>query len=352
MTRGFFHTPNRLQNYVGTCWAMAGVFLLAFVPLRLWAATDGGQPNRRILLVVDKPNDPFVERISAELTALGFLVVAKEPAHPLETEAREVHAAAAVRLLPSRKGVEIWMADETSGRSLLRQVVVDESPDGPNQNLVALQTAELLRTSIFPKPDSDHPAKAPLVKVTPPPTEPAAPERVSSSESGAQAGLGFLYSPGGAGGALQLWMSLRHRWGKHLGLALDFDGPVHHATLSAAEGTAEVNTYLVGGEIFAHFAPSGSSFILTTGLGLAVVRVGANGKPGPSLVGTSAAVFSSAGFARVGAGWQPSRWLALGVSALAGATPERVTIRFAGNEAGTWGWPFFAAFVIAEVDWR
>ena len=331
---------------------MTVVFFLVFMPPDLWAAPDGGQPNRRILLVVDKPNDPFVERISAELTALGFLVVAKEPAHPLETEARDVHAAAAVRLLPSRKGVEIWMADETSGRSLLRQVVVDESPGGPNQNLVALQTAELLRTSIFPKPDNIRPASAPLVKATNPPAEPPAQKPASSTESGAQAGFGFLYSPGGAGSALQLWLSLHHRLGKHLGLALDFDGPVHHATLSALEGGAEVKTYLAGGEVFARFATEGSRVFLMTSLGLAIVRVSAKGQPNPPLVGTSAAVFSGAGFARVNAGWQASRWLGLGVSALAGATPDRVTIRFAGNDAGKWGWPFLAAFVFVEADWH
>ena len=58
---------------------------------------------------------------------------------------------AAIRILPSRNGVEVWMADEASGRSLLRQAIVDETPGGPNQDVIALQTAELLRTGLFPE---------------------------------------------------------------------------------------------------------------------------------------------------------------------------------------------------------
>ena len=52
----------------------------------------------------------------------------ERPQGPIEASARSEHAVAAIRMLPSRKGVEVWMADETSGRSLLRQVVVDETP--------------------------------------------------------------------------------------------------------------------------------------------------------------------------------------------------------------------------------
>ena len=330
--------------------AIVAVFLFACAPFRLWAAPAPEQPNRRVLLVVDKPDDSFIERIRAELTSLGFVVVARGPVGALETDAREQHAVAAVRVLASRKGVEVWMADETSGRSLLRQVVVDESPGGPDQRLVALQTAELLRTSIFPKQD-----KAQVPQVAPVTTSESPAELVpkpSSGEIGAQAGFGLLYSPGGVGNALHIWLSLHHRWGRRLGVALDLSGPVRQGTISGPEGTADVGAYLIGGEGFARFEAKGPGLFLTTGLGAALLRVNAKGQARPALVSTSSGVFSGAGYARADAGWRPSRWLGLGVAILAGATPKPVTVRFAGNEAGKWGWPFFAAFVLAEIDWR
>jgi hypothetical protein len=350
VNRRFPHLPKRLLRCVWSCRAIVGVFLLTCVPLRLWAAPAEVPSNRRVLLIVDMPSDPFIERIRAEITSLGFVAVARGPVGPLETGAREQHAIAAVRVLASRKGVEVWMADETSGRSLLRQVVVDESPDGPDQSLVALQTAELLRTSIFPKRDKAPPPNATPVTTSRSPAELA--PQPSSGEIGAQAGLGLLHSPGGVGSTLQIWLSLHHCWGRRMGVALDFSGPVRQATVSGPEGTAEVGVYLVAGEIFARFEANGSGLFLTAGLGAAVVRVSAKGQAEPSLVSTSAATLTGAGFARVDAGWQPSRWLRLGVSVLAGATPERVTVRFAGNEAGKWGWPFLAALALAEVDWR
>jgi hypothetical protein len=327
--------------------------LFALVPPRLWAAPTDGIAHRRVLLVLDKPNDPFIERISAELVGLGFSVVARSPAGTLQSDAREQQAVAAVRVLPSRKGVEVWMADETSGRSLLRQVVVDESPDGPNQNLVALQTAELLRTSLFPKPNEVAPATSTAAK---PPAQPAvmvaAPAPPAPRDIGALAGLGFLFSPGGVGKSPQLWLSLHDGWGQRLGVALDFSAPIRHASLSGIEGTAALDSYLVGGEVYSRFETSGSRLELTTGLGAAVAYVRSQGQAQPALVGTSSSVSTGAAFVRAGASWHPARWFGLGVAGLAGATINRVVIRFAGNQAATWGWPFLAAFVFAQADWR
>ena len=126
----------------------------------------------------------------------------RAPQGPIETSARAERAVAAIRMLPSRNGVEVWMADETSGRSLLRQAIVDETKGGPNQNLIALQTAELLRTSLFPRspPGAAKPASAPpapvIVQIAPPPL---------SGESGLMSGFGLLYGAGGASPAWQIW---------------------------------------------------------------------------------------------------------------------------------------------------
>ena len=112
-----------------------------------------------MLIVIDESDDPFAERIKAEVSALGLEVVAVEPwrtgeaIESLDAAGRANQAAAAIRMVASRKGVEIWIANQPTGRSLLRQLVVDERPV-PNEGLVALQTAELLRTTLLSRSET------------------------------------------------------------------------------------------------------------------------------------------------------------------------------------------------------
>ena len=118
-------------------------------------AAAAAEARLRVLIVVDASDDPFAERIKAEVSALGLEVVAVEPwrtgesVESLDAAGRANQAAAAIRMIASRKGVEVWMANQPTGRSLLRQLVVDERAGAPNEGLVALQTAELLRTTLL-----------------------------------------------------------------------------------------------------------------------------------------------------------------------------------------------------------
>ncbi len=57
-------------------------------------------------------------------------------------------------------------------------------------------------------------------------------------------------------------------------------------------------------------------------------------------------------YARAAAGWKVSRWLALGLSGVAGATFAEVRLRLAGNDAGSWGLPLLGVAAFAQLDWR
>ena len=351
------HLPplSRLRQSSRRC--LPAVFFAAWVgvlPASVQSQPLQTREHRRVLLLVDKPGDPFIGRIKAEIAALGLDVVTRAPVGPIETAARAEHAIAAIRMLPSRKGVEVWMADETSGRSLLRQMIVDETPGGPDQNLIALQAAELLRTSFFSQSDKP-PASANLVPPPPVIVVQAAPAR-SSGEGGVQAGVGFLYGAGGASAAWQAWLSFQHLWGRHFGVALDLSAPFYRGTLSGPEGTADVGAFVVGGELLTRFGSERPRLFLTTGLGAGFAAVLATGYPSQQgraqLVGTSSSAYTGLGYLRVSLGWKPAGWLELGISGLAGTTASRVHIRFAGNAAGDWGVPLFAAALFGEVDWR
>lgn len=320
-------------------------------PLPAGAQSQSPEPGqRRVLLIADRPGDSFVARIKAEVATLGLDVVTRAPTGPIESDARSEHAIAAIRLLPSRKGVEVWMADETSGRSLLRQVLIDETAAGPDQNLIALQTAELLRTSFFPKgapPAPPHPAPVETAVAAPaPPTPPAV-------ASVFQVGAGPLYSAGGTSAAWQAWLSLQRVWGGRFGVALDLGLPLFRGTLSGPEGSADVGAVVAGGALLMRFESERQNLFFTAGLGAAFVSVLVKGHESQApLKGTSSTATTGLGTLRASLGWRPRDWLGLGISGLAGATTDRVQLRFAGNSAGTWGFPILATTVFAELGWR
>ena len=312
-----------------------------------------GHAPPRVLLIVDQPDDLFAERIRAELAGLGLTVLTIEPwrtgaqVGPLESAARSERAVAAIRMVASRKGVEVWMADETSGRSLLRQLVVDESAGGPNQGLVALQTAELLRTSLLASSGPVPPPPPPA----PPDVAPPSPE--PEMDAGVQAAVGALASPGGAGAALQAWLTFHRAIGRRWGLALDLSAPVRRATVSGIEGSARVGTYLAGAAALLRLDAPGSGLYAGAGAGVAVVRVGVEGQTAIAMLtsGSDSAI-TGAGYLRADGGFEVARWFRFGARVVAGAALDRVAIHFAGNEGGSWGHVFGAALLLAELHWR
>lgn len=314
------------------------------------AAAEPVEPKR--VLLVEHELDPFLERVGAEISGLGFALVRSDAAGALEEAARSEHAVAAIRVLPSRKGVEVWMSDATSGRSLLRQVIVDESDQGPNQGLVALQTAELLRTSLFTEPPSSSASEASSPMRAAPARMNAAPSPSPALEMGAQAALGMLYSPGGADSALQLGLSVHRSFSPRWGAALDLSAPLRRASVTGLEGSTRVGTYLAGAAVFTRFYRPNTPFFSTLGVGAALLVITFEGDARAPLVASSERALTGAGYLRAEAGLEPTSWLRLGLRGLAGVSAARVRVEFAGNDAGSWGRGFAAALALAEVPWH
>jgi hypothetical protein len=311
------------------------------------AAQAEGRPVLRVLLVIDRTNDPLMARIQAEIAALGLMAILGSSNGPLETSAREQHAAAAVRVLPSHKGVEVWMADATTGRTLTRQLVVDERPAGPDNTLVAMQTAELLRTGLFPKADSS--ATPPATPVATVQVGPVPPPRTDAWRL--RNGLGGLYSPGGVDTAMQDWLTMQRWWHHDLGVALSASLPVLRGSISGPEGRALISPYLGALELCTSFLKDDSRWLLTSSLGGGIVMLRSEGTSKQPLQHGSSSAISGIGYARVELGLKLSKWINLGIAGAAGTTILPVTIRFAGNQAGTWGRVLLASFLQIGVDW-
>ena len=341
----------------------AAVPSIAFAFLFAGAASAAAvEARQRVLIVIDASDDPFAERIKAEVSALGLEVVAVEPwrtgeaIESLDAAGRANQSAAAIRMIPSRKGVEIWVANQPTGRSLLRQLIVDERPGAPNEGLVALQTAELLRTTLLSR--SDVPP-APSVSVSasrssPPaaPPEPAPPAPPPSPpRSALQAGAGALLSPGAGDPALQLWMTISHNVVGPFGIALDLSGPLRAGTLTGPEGSATIGAWLAGAAVFWRYERPATGLYAIAAAGGAVLRLDAKATAVESLLANARTTTAGALYGRADGGFAAARWFRVGVRAIAGAVPSGVPVLFAGNQAGVWGRPFLAALLLVDVSW-
>ena len=168
--------------------------------------------------------------------------------------------------------------------------------------------------------------------------------------------MGGLYGAGGPSSSLQAWLSLQHRWGNHFGIALDLSAPLSLGSLSGPEGHADVGAILVGGEVLLRLPSEKERFAFTSGLGVALASLISKGHPSSEgtkqLFSSSATAYTGAGYLRAEAEWRPVAWLGLGAMGLLGTTLVPMKIRFAGNDAGTWGVPFLGALLFAQAHWH
>jgi hypothetical protein len=303
-------------------------------------------PERhRVLIITDEPNDPFMTRVQAEVGALpGFEVATRRPTGSLDADARAERAEAAIRKVASGKGVEVWMADATTGRSLLRQLVVDESPNGPDQGIIALQTAELLRTGLVARPVAPAPPPVPS-----PPSVTASP--AAPHENAVLAGLGPLWSRGGVGPSWQAWLSYQLLGSDHIGFSLDVSTPVHRGSISSSEGTAHVGVVAAGAGLLARLRSEHAKLTGTATLGAAFASVFTDGHANANYLGSTTTSYAGLAYLRLGVLWNPVRWLGLGAAGLTGTATSHVAIEFANRRVGTWGTVLAAGLLYGELGW-
>jgi hypothetical protein len=339
--------------------ALAAALLSLALP-RFTGEAAAAEARLRVLIVVDASDDPFAERIKAEVSGLGLEVVAVEPwrtgetVESLDAAGRANQAAAAIRMIPSRKGVEVWMANQPTGRSLLRQLIVDERAGAPNEGLVALQTAELLRTTLLSHSEALSPSVSVSATRNPPaPSQPPAspPPPRSPPSVGLQAAVGALYSPGNSEPAIQTWVTVSRIVLRPFGLALDVSAPLRASTVTGPEGSATVGALLAGVAVFAHYERAGSGLYGTVAAGAAALRITAEGTVSDPFVATKESTLAGAIYARGDGGFEVAPWLRFGLRAVAGAVPSGVSVKFAGNEAAVWGRPFLAGMLLVDLAW-
>lgn len=332
----------------------------------LAAGADGESP--RIVLLAPEGESRVALRIRAELRALHFDVVDMQAPEgppsrePLEEAARSSDAVAAVRIVPSKAGIEVWIVDRVTSKTVLREIVSRDARSTSGEADIALRVMELLRASLMeidaPTPPRGEIAPPPRVRalvsprqVPPPVRLPVAAEGLRGSFS-VDLGMGMLLAPGNIGPAGLLHVAAGYRpvpWIGPMVLALV---PVHSLDVRGPEGTAAVRMGLFGAGAEAALAPGGPAWSVTAGAGVSVFWLTAEGSAaGPFFGGRSTGLVTAAPFVRVGARLALLPRLHVRADVLGGATVQQPVIQFAGREAASFGAPFFAPSAAFELSW-
>src|SRR5688572_16435961 len=133
-------------------WRRFGLQLLAAC-CAFAAALGTARAERPSIVLLGSPGG-LPGQIEAELSSLGFRVQTREASSPLETPrelqaaARQAGAEVAVSVRPSALGVEVWLVDRVTGKTLSRELVSREPGQG-QERVIAVRVVELLRASLL-----------------------------------------------------------------------------------------------------------------------------------------------------------------------------------------------------------
>lgn len=325
--------------------------------LGLSGVASADEPRPTIVLLAEA-EDPFALRVAAELRELGFEAVLQDPlgaptSRPsLEAAARSAGAAAAVRAVPSEHGVEVWIADRVTGKTLLREM--HEADAGAEQTL-ALRTVELLRASLLEVrlPDANAgevrlPAalRTRLVEgpAPAPPPDQATPLRLSFAG-------GLTVSPGGFGAAPCLVPGLDWMFSEHVGLVVLGSLPLDGARVERAGETATLSVWLAGGAVRLLPAAPDGRWAPSVELGLLAVSLSGSSETEPGAAPTTASGTGAAPFVRAGIAFALTSGLRLRADLLAGGLTQAARVRLASGEEGTWGSPFVLPSLGIDARW-
>jgi hypothetical protein len=349
------------------------------------------------------------ERVRAELSAMGFSIVldaegSTEPTRDTLAEVAEARdAVAAVALIFSREGVELWVVESAKRETRLRRFVSAEHARAESANAesasaesasagsgnaepanadptLALRTAELLRATLLAV--SAERAVAVDVAAAEPrkPAEPGEPAAQTASEpplttalaaSAASAaaapaapvdpdfsralslrlGTGLVWSAGGLGTFPGLELAAQWWLTKRLGVELAAIVPLARMAEQSPEGSSSTRVAALSLAIAASLPLGNPDWVWDIGGGIAGLALQTKGTPASTAYVQEENVgVAVAPLLRSGLGYAFTRRLRLRLGACLGVSVPRFVVVHAGTTAATWGLPFASAELALEVD--
>jgi hypothetical protein len=327
-----------------------------------------------VVIVSSDPATPTSQRVAKELRGLGLdvLILKATPENAvgrasLERSARSVGAIAALRLIEASEGLEVWVADRVTGKTVIRQLVGPPgTPTDPED--VALGAVELLRASLMelhaPTPSRGEVDVeiAPTVRqiayppaaVAPPAPNPYLPVLALSAGPGVDLGLRAL------GPSLHATVAGWAKLSGPLGARAFVSMPLLAERASVPEGHVQLRSDVLGlGLSFERGMANGWVTPQVT-LGVAACHVGTWGKAAAPLVSSFEQGWYGGAYAQLGAALRLTRGIRLrldGTAVLLAGAPSS-TIKqdpslptTTPRSFGTWGAPAGIASLGLEVLW-
>jgi hypothetical protein len=334
---------------------------LALLFALLLAAPRPGFANAGALIAVVRDADSderTLTRLRAELDALGLRVVevsaptGAESPRNLERAARDVGAFAALRIVSWERGIEVWIADRVTGKTVLRELVA--APGEATDEVVALRAVELLRASLLE-------LELPQAHAGEVPAPPAVqrlvsrPRRLGSSFAPhfeLDLGAGALLSPGGVAPTWQLVVSGRVVVVPRLGFEVTLSLPTLPSTIDEPEGSAEMSVFMGGVGLAAELLPRTSPWLLRAAAGAGAAALRLVGSARPAYVGRTDTVVVALPYGRLDLLYRIGPIFRLGGSIGAGLAFPRAAVSFADRRVATWGRPAGSGALLLELDFE
>jgi hypothetical protein len=298
-------------------------------------------------LVGSDESPTLARNLQIELTAQGFEPILLDTARPGQVtdvgqSVADSHAVGAIWIPVGGEGrLEVWVPD-SGGTPVQRELTVTRSDDA---RVVATSAVELLRANLR-ELDSrrDHrklekERRAAMPGLAPLPPDAAAPAERSGPRWGLALGPAITTSPGGLGASLGVQPELRLWLSDTTGISAFGLVPLMNESVSAEEGNAELQIYVIGAGPRLRLLPH-SLFGADISAGLLAAIMPMKGAATAPLEGVSDTATAAGAFGAVSLSYRLSHTVSVyGVGTL-GRLFEEVEVRFADRAAASWGNPF------------
>jgi hypothetical protein len=313
-----------------------------------------------VVIVSDEPGDVVSARLERDLRSLGLAVMVLQAtpensrdAAALERCARGIGGIAAIHVLPSARGSELFVFEPTTQQTLTRSLTPSAGANaGPNE--VALGTLELLRASLLelhpvPTPSVARPAPTSAAPPTPPEPEREPAPRTESSNfslSGAFAVDLGLRSVGPSLATLwAAWFRIRGCLGGRGFASL----PLIAEKGEVPAGTVRVEPLIVGAGLSCSPGSSDSPLWPRGSLGFASARIVTRGTALDPARSHDQTTWLGGGFGMLGLGVRLTRAVHLNLDATCVLLSSPAVIVADQRQVGTWGGPGGLLSVGVEV---
>lgn len=342
---------------------MKGSTVAALVLAGLFSTGIVEAAPTRVVVIADADTEVAAKRIDAELHALGFDVV-HESMGPtttpdeLDSVARDHSAVATLRVRPSARGFEIWIADRVTGKTTFRRIDLP----GDGRDVLALEAVELLRASFLElqlpsfRPTDVPPPPETRAVVAPPPAgrprlSPSGPSVPPAPPAFAlRLGPALVWSPDGLAPTVHLELGVRWRSRGPLGAAIELLAPTAPVYVETAAGRASFRLQTATVRLEGFITDRQSPWLVWThgAFGVAWAHMeGASVSPG--FVPQGDDVVTALGLIGAGLGRTLGPRARLFLEASLGLSLPRIVMRFADQDVGAWGRPLVLVSTGLEV---